>query len=304
MRAASKRMPVPSMAATSSRLRRAFCSGVRSRSSPWTVRSSSGMIWPEPMESQSKSSSGSSTLRVEAVERRSTRSSGRRVEVMPSSYPRDDSRQSFRFRGCEVRWAAVSDVLGTKGERTRARLLDVAVRRFAVDGFRRTSVAAVAEESGVTAAAVYAYFPGKEGLFEAAVDADAAALISEASAGIDDRELVQGEPRLLPALVLGVEHHGLARRVLAGQESEVIDRLLAIPALIDLRHRLAEAIAAGQEAGRVRADIDAKAIAVGLETVTLALLMARLKVSPEYGDERRRGVEAVFRAVLRPPPGP
>jgi AcrR family transcriptional regulator len=197
----------------------------------------------------------------------------------------------------------VTELLGTKGERTRARLLDVAIRRFAADGFRRTSVAAVAEEAGVTPAAVYAYFPGKEGLFEAAVDADAAALISEASEGIDDQDLVSGEILLLPALVAGVEHHGLARRVLAGQESEVIDRLLAIPALLDLRHRLAEAIAAGQEAGRVRADIDAKAIAVGLETVTLALLMARLKVSADSLDERRRGVEAIFRAVLQPPAG-
>ena len=187
-----------------------------------------------------------------------------------------------------------------KGLRTRARLLEVAVRRFAADGFRRTSVAAVAEEAGVTAAAVYAYFPGKEGLFEAAVDADAAALISEASEGIDDRELVSGEPRLLPALMGGLERHRLARRVLAGQEQEVIDRLLSIPALLELRRRLTEAIAAGQDAGIVRADVDPKAMAVGLETLTLALLMAWLKV-PEYGDERRAGVEAVLDAVLRPP---
>jgi AcrR family transcriptional regulator len=198
----------------------------------------------------------------------------------------------------------VSEVLGTKGERTRARLLQVAVRRFAADGFRRTSVAAVAEEAGVTPAAVYAYFPGKEGLFEAAVDADAAALISEASEGIDDRELVSGQPLLLPALMAGLEHHRLARRVLAGQEQEVIDRLLSIPALLELRNRLSEAMAAGQEAGLVRPDVDPKAIAIGLETLTLALLMAWLKV-PEYGEERQRGVEAVFEAVLRPhPPNP
>jgi AcrR family transcriptional regulator len=203
------------------------------------------------------------------------------------------------FHHDRVPWSAVSEVLGTKGERTRARLLEVAVRRFAADGFRRTSVAAVAEEAGVTPAAVYAYFPGKEGLFEAAVDADAAALISEASEGIDDRELVSGQPLLLPALMAGLEHHRLARRVLAGQEQEVIDRLLSIPALLELRNRLSEAMAAGQEAGLVRPDVDPKAIAIGLETLTLALLMAWLKV-PEYGDERQRGVEAVFEAVLRP----
>jgi AcrR family transcriptional regulator len=175
------------------------------------------------------------------------------------------------------------------------------VRRFAAEGFRRTSVAAVAEEAGVTPAAVYAYFPGKEGLFEAAVDADAAALISEASADIDDRELVAGEPRLLPALMAGLEHHRLARRVLAGQEPEVIDRLLAIPALLDLRQRLTDALVAAQEVGLVRPDVDPKAIAIGLETLTLALLMAWLAV-PDIGEERQRGVEAVYRAVLQPPP--
>ena len=194
----------------------------------------------------------------------------------------------------------MGQVLGTKGERTRARLLEVAVRRFATDGFRRTSVAAVAEEAGVTAAAVYAYFPGKEGLFEAAVDADAADLLSEASADLDDQDLVSADLVLITALLAGLEHHGLARRVLAGQEPDVIDRLLAIPALLELRQRLAEAIAVGQGAGRIRPDIDPKDIAVGLETLTLALLMARLKVS-EGGEERRRGIEAVFDAVLRAP---
>ena len=194
----------------------------------------------------------------------------------------------------------MGQAFGTKGERTRARLLEVAVRRFAAEGFRRTSVAAVAEEAGVTPAAVYAYFPGKEGLFEAAVDADAAALISEASAGIDDRELVSGEPRLLPALMESLERHRLARRVLAGQEPEVIDRLLSIPALLDLRQRLTDALVAGQEAGAVRPDIDPKDIAIGLETLTLALLMAWLAV-PDIGDERQHGVEAVYRAVLQPP---
>jgi AcrR family transcriptional regulator len=194
----------------------------------------------------------------------------------------------------------VAQVFGTKGERTRARLLEVAVRRFAAEGFRRTSVAAVAEEAGVTPAAVYAYFPGKEGLFEAAVDADAAALISEASAGIDDRELVSGELQLLPALMAGLERHRLARRVLAGQEPEVIDRLLAIPALLDLRQRLTDALVAGQDVGAVRPDVDPKEVAVGLETLTLALLMAWLAV-PDIGEERQKGVEAIYRAVLQPP---
>ena len=40
-----------------------------------------------------------------------------------------------------------------KGERTRRRLLDIAVQRFAADGFRRTSVSDIAREAGLTPAA-------------------------------------------------------------------------------------------------------------------------------------------------------
>src|SRR3989454_12667981 len=100
-----------------------------------------------------------------------------------------------------------------KGERPRQRLLEIAVRRFAVDGFRRTSVSDIAREAGLTPAAAYAYFAGKEGLFQAAVDADAGALIeaarSAAAEGASAREqlfLFVGELRER------VDVHPLARR--------------------------------------------------------------------------------------------
>ncbi|MBA2624180.1 MAG: hypothetical protein H0U89_00995, partial [Acidimicrobiia bacterium] len=38
--------------------------------------------------------------------------------------------------------SGAADGVGARGERTRARLLQVAVRRFAADGFRRTSLSA------------------------------------------------------------------------------------------------------------------------------------------------------------------
>src|SRR6266545_4993894 len=51
----------------------------------------------------------------------------------------------------QVRFAAVTEIqtlVPGKGERTRQRLLDIAVRRFAADGFRRTSVSDIAREAG------------------------------------------------------------------------------------------------------------------------------------------------------------
>jgi AcrR family transcriptional regulator len=188
-----------------------------------------------------------------------------------------------------------------KGERTRRRLLEIAVRRFAVDGFRRTSVSDISREAGLTPAAAYAYFAGKEGLFQAAVDADAGALIeaarSAASEGASAREqlfLFVGELRER------VDDHPLARRVLSGLEPEVAARLLTIPSLVSLTAALADELTGAQAASDIRADVDPAEVAVGLETIVLALLMAELQTGLTVEPERQAGVLAVMDAALRP----
>ena len=188
-----------------------------------------------------------------------------------------------------------------KGERTRQRLLDIAVQRFAVDGFRRTSVSDIAREAGLTPAAAYAYFAGKEGLFQAAVDTDAGALIeaarSAAAEGASAREqlfLFVGELRER------VDDHPLARRVLSGLEPEVAARLLTIPSLVALTTSLADELTEAQAASDIRADVDPAEVAVGLETIVLALLMAELQTGLTVEPERQAGVLAVMDAALRP----
>jgi AcrR family transcriptional regulator len=188
-----------------------------------------------------------------------------------------------------------------KGERTRQRLLDIAVQRFAADGFRRTSVSDIAREAGLTPAAAYAYFAGKEGLFQAAVDTDAGALIeaarSAAAEGASAREqlfLVVGELRER------VDDHPLARRVLSGLEPEVAARLLTIPSLVALTAALADELAEAQAASDIRPDVDPAEVAVGLETIVLALLMAELQTGLTVEPERQAGVLAVMDAALRP----
>jgi AcrR family transcriptional regulator len=188
-----------------------------------------------------------------------------------------------------------------KGERTRRRLLDIAVQRFAVDGFRRTSVSDIAREAGLTPAAAYAYFAGKEGLFQAAVDTDAGALIeaarSAAAGGASAREqlfLFVGELRER------VDDHPLARRVLSGLEPEVAARLLTIPSLVSLTAALADELSEAQAASDIRDDVDPAEVAVGLETIVLALLMAELQTGLTVEPERQAGVLAVMDAALRP----
>jgi AcrR family transcriptional regulator len=190
----------------------------------------------------------------------------------------------------------------SKGERTQARILEAAIDRFGANGFRPTSVAAIAREAGVSAAAPFAYWPSKEALFDAAVDRDAHDVISELLAIIDEDDPTQLSwiapvPQLLDILT----RHPLSRRVLAGHEPDAIGRLLEIPSFQDLRKHIAQAIIDGQARGVVRADLDPELAASGIESITLALAMAVLQLPEAPGDERTAGIAEVLLASIRPP---
>jgi len=196
--------------------------------------------------------------------------------------------------------AALDPVAARKSERTRQRLLDIAILRFAAKGFRKTSVSEIAREAGRTPATVYNYYARKEGLFAAAVDADAAALIDKAltavSGTVSTRERVL---RFVGALVNHVDEHPLARRVLAGHEPEVVGRLLEIPSLLEVTATVAELLAEGQRTGEIRRGVDPAVLALGLETIVLSLLMGTLQAGG--GDApRQTAVLAVLDAALRP----
>jgi AcrR family transcriptional regulator len=191
-----------------------------------------------------------------------------------------------------------------KGARTRQRLLELAIERFAADGYGRTSVAAVSRDAGLTPAAAYAYFPSKDALFRAAVDADAEGLIDEITAAEAGRPLGERLLTRVDHVAAGVERHPLARRVLAGLEPAVTGRLVTLPSLVALRERTAEEIAEAQRAGVVRPDLDPAAASLGIETVVLSLMMSLLQVGGLAADEiqaRRAGVIALIEGALRAP---
>lgn len=196
----------------------------------------------------------------------------------------------------------------TKGAQTRATILDAAIIRFGREGFRSTSVADIARDAGVSGTATYAYYPNKEALFLAAVDADAAGVIGEGLSSVlgadEHATLVDWRQSLTFTLLEAVEHHPLAKRLLGGLEPEVTARVLEIPALSDLRLACAERLRADQLAGRVRDDIDPTAIANGMVSIILTLLMALVQlgagITTEYADD----VTALFGAALDPLPRP
>ncbi len=186
----------------------------------------------------------------------------------------------------------------SKGELTRRAILDTAIERFGHHGYRATSVAEITRDAGVGGTVAYAYFDNKEALFLAALDEDAAAVIHEGLSEFMDDPNSTWRLTLVVTLVEALDRHPLARRVLSGLEPDVTDRVIELPALMELRKAVVERLRTDQAAGLVRADVDPDAIGNGAVTIIVALLMSILQFGrrgvADYGPD----VFAVFEAAL------
>jgi len=196
---------------------------------------------------------------------------------------------------------AASPTALSKGAQTRQSILDAAIARFGREGFRATSVADIARDAGVGGTVPYAYFADKEALFLAALDEDAAGVINEGLSSVFENP---GRPdwrtTLLFTLVTAVDRHPLARRLLAGLEPDVTDRVLDIPALKELRAACGERLRAEQVGGTVRTDIDPVAIGNGIVTIMLSLLMSVVQLGAEAAGPYSNDIVAFFEAALEP----
>jgi AcrR family transcriptional regulator len=192
--------------------------------------------------------------------------------------------------------------MASKGEQTRGAILQAAIARFGREGFRATSVADVARDAGVGPTVPYAYFPGKEALFLAAVDEDAAGLVAKALVIVNEQlPLEDMRIGLILSLVEGLDDHPLAGRMLGGLEPTVTDRVLQLPALEELRKGVAERLRAEQLEGRVRSDIDTMVVGQGLVAIVLSLLMSVVQLGRDIAAPYAAEVAAVFAAALEPP---
>ncbi len=194
------------------------------------------------------------------------------------------------------------EALPTKGEQTRHAILAAAIERFGRDGFRSTSVADIARDAGVGGTVAYTYFPSKEALFLAAIDEDANAVILEGGSPVADSSIDDWRDTLVFTLRDAVDRHPLARRVLGGMEPDVIDRVLDIPALNELRTATIERLRSEQLAGTVRSDIDPTEIGNGVIAIVLSLLMSVVQLGPGVAGQYASDVAAVFVAAIETPP--
>ncbi len=189
----------------------------------------------------------------------------------------------------------------TKGERTRRRILELAIERFGSRGYRGTSVSEIARSAGLTQAAAYAYFDNKEALFRASVDADAGGMIDEVSAlvtGTGIRELI---PSLVVHAVMVLPSHPLARRILAGMEPDEVPRLVELPALSRFSDLVAGALTQAQHDGDVRSDFEPDVLAAGIESIVMGLLFTTIQSGSSATARHISGVVEAFDLMIRPP---
>lgn len=187
-----------------------------------------------------------------------------------------------------------------KGARTRQALLEAAVAQFATAGLRGASVPAVARAVGIGPSAVYAYFPSKRALFEAAVDSDVSGLIVEALPDLLQGSFGGNFADVFTRLLRALPHHPLARRILSGGEDAGAERLAILPAEVRLQAGIARALRRGQEDGTVRSDIPVETMASGLETIVVSLLLSMLQTGCSVDDATSQGVLTVLEASIRP----
>lgn len=190
----------------------------------------------------------------------------------------------------------------TKGERTRRRILEMAIDCFGRRGYRATSVSEIARAANLTQAASYAYFDNKEALFRAAVDADVSDLIDEIIALVVDVPALDLIPTVVVHAVIALENHPLTHRVLAGQEPDEVPRLTELPALARFRHLLADALGDAAGRGEIRTDIRPAILAAGLESLILGLLFSAVQTRGSASEAHQVGVVEAFDLMLRPAP--
>ena len=190
----------------------------------------------------------------------------------------------------------------SKGERTRERLLKAAVERFGHQGFRGTSVSQLSRDAGLTPAAAYAYFEDKETFWSAAINTDLDALRAEVVQSIvhSQRPIVD----YMFALVDGLQRHALARRVMVEGSPHDLQLVLSHELFAATTRLVAVGLAARQVEGTLSPSANPEELAMALETVSFALVLAVVRAGMTEVVERVDSVVRMMEAAMGGPPTP
>lgn len=184
----------------------------------------------------------------------------------------------------------------------RQQILEAAWRCFARQGFHATSMQDVFAASGLSAGAVYRYFPSKKAL----VEATAQSVIGSLDEFFDELRAKPSAPPL-PELVRALTEHV---EQLAGSGEVDITRVavnvwaealrepdigeIAAGTLRQLRERFTEVARTWRETGSLPADADPEHVAQVLYGIAVGFLVQRLLV----GDVEPETYSAAVRALI------
>lgn len=211
-------------------------------------------------------------------------------EIVPGRRPLVKANVRFLYSGHMPRVSA--DHL----EARRRQILDAARCRFTANGFHATSMQDILAECGLSAGAVYRYFPAKEDIIAAIAEQAIRAIRATFESDIEHLSIAEIVDRALAAVDERVDQEDLGRLALQvwaeSARSETL-RLRLAEAVRDAREVLRAGIA--REYGP---EVDAEAVAA----VVVALLPGYLHQKVIVGDmdpERfRRGLDGLA-ALMR-----
>lgn len=187
-------------------------------------------------------------------------------------------------------------LLGPRGAATRARILEASalcVRRW---GIRRLSMNDVARQAGVSRRTVYMYFPDRDALVEAVLEAMAAALVQAIAPDVRRRatlaEQVAEAAVRIHALLPAEAELGLGRR--PGESVSAAMILVRCPRVV--RAWLAfwrPLVEAARDRGEIRADIDVDTAAEWIMRMHVSLVTFPAQTfDAEDPEQVRRYVQA------------
>ncbi len=203
------------------------------------------------------------------------------------------------------------------GDATRARILDVAVREFAANGFNGGRVEAICRLADVNPRMIYHYFGDKGGLYVAVLEEVLGELRSEElKLEVDHVEPLDGMIALFHFIHRHFGRHGELISLLSGEnllEARFLRRSTATPIeaspLIVLIEQL---LRRGEKSGVFRSGIDPLVLYVTMVSLsyfhrsnvhTLSVIFAQDLRQPAWQAAQRRFAEDMIkRTLLRNPP--
>ncbi len=190
----------------------------------------------------------------------------------------------------------------TKGERTRQRLLSIAIKEFGARGYKDTSVSTLSRAADLTPAAAYAYFDDKQAFWEAAVAADLDAMRVE----VGERVVTSNRPIIdtVFGTLDGLSSHPLIHRLLLEGSPADLQLFVEHDMFVRLKELLVLGLRQRREAGLLPTGADPELLAHGVETVLISFLLAMVRAGLEHDAARIDALVAVLQVACGGPPLP